>query len=323
MKNNNRGQTTVMMAFMIPVFLLAIAMVIDVGILSYRRIQVQTATDLAAYAGASVLSVAMTDLSQDLTKLKNEYEDARADANDAGRDRSQAGITGRFHQQLSRSIWSSITETNESAYREAVAAAGEVMQRNIPWASSDAVSCDPYYRFQGLNDSELFDIPDHGEEMLHYNYVEGGGGPFDPEEHGSESYRVQRPTEVEGDFKYRKTRMAFVCLGEAPVGYQSLSGRLGSFFASGVNGSPDDRVKAVAAAQPYGGTMRFEDVYGNNIDPESIDRVYKPSLISLQAMKEEGPDRYYELRRIDELGDGSFDITNVRLFPAGQDRPPY
>lgn len=301
------GQIILLLVPIVPVLLLALAVVVDIGILSYRRIRLQTATDLAAYAGASVLAEEMTEMSRQLSELDHEWEDASDDEKDMMFHEKIAENEVYSHEHFSQKFRNAADAINQTAYHKAVSTASSIMKRNINWASPADVDCEPYYPPLGPG-GDLMPFSILQQQGKTYDYPTGGEGPYDPSGTDGRSATVVVPIEILAP--YPQVNVAFVCRGKAPLNYPSLSGAIGRLMGIPPENSQRE-IFTYAAAQPYGGTLRTEDEGGSLMPIEDDRRNYRPAMVPLAGIT---GDNYLPLSRVAPAGGGD----NPDYFPTGE-----
>lgn len=326
--HNQRGQILTAMMLMMPLFILALVMVIDYGVLTHRRLRIQAATDLAAHAGASVMAQKLTEISNAMSDLQAQYEEALRDSKKVHFGATIAGSNKVAHEYFTNKFWDALFEANETGYAVAVDTAQQVFQQNIDWSPPDQRHCIPYYSGLGRW-GRLLPIEDKQTEKLNMDYTTGGGGPLDPSTHKTKVATVVRPSVINhdrnGDWAPNgsdQSRLAFVCQGITLLNYTFMSGRLGEAFFNLGAAAQNQNIRAVAAAQPYGGTLLVTEKNGQFIPAGDPRKTHSASLISIYNMIMD-VEHYLPLVRIARNGNQFYPQTNEPLLKSNEAIPLY
>ncbi len=137
--NNNsryqRGSSTVFFGFFMPVMLMMIVLVADIGQLIFERIRLQEVVDASTLAAANIQSIGMNeiaDLNRDALLEYNKF--VRIMGGIIWNDSGQANRAARYYGRVFNSIHGYQEEANKYFARLAQRYAQNYVQRNLPGA---------------------------------------------------------------------------------------------------------------------------------------------------------------------------------------------
>lgn len=263
----------VMLALFIPLFMILLALFVNLGLLIHQKIRLQTAVDVGSYAAAASLARDLNEiahLNENIQELYDgdssseewEYQWEDSFMNGSGEkifnDQMNVHFFANKYQNLYYQVQDRIDEINEDAMKNAYAFAEKSAKYTYYNGRDQLVEENP-------NDFQLFSLHDNqGGKMISYqtytdtqsfSYVEveaSGGNPWDPYEGHCEdciSKTVNVPLE-------KTSHVVFAARAEANVGFVNLMPDFFRVNSANYQGN-QIRLSAYAASQPYGGSVYY------------------------------------------------------------------
>lgn len=263
---NPDGQLAVFMVLVLPLFALFLAFFVNIILLIDARISMQGAVDRGAYAGAGYLAHVMNEVAI-RNRLFNE-----AYLNKEKEFGSKSKVTKEWIDKRIkelRSIQSRLlTEMNilsEEAYGKAHEVAKDVIARNQgnrPQLKFTTYT-DKFYKSRKERAFKIIDDCDDSGNCVNHTLLGGteiSGNDFDPTGHEDYSFDVLKYLIKDGSY------VAIVSGAELEFNAPLLPEYLGGKKL---------RLRAIAAAQPYGGSIKkFQDNYHPRLIPAAVPGYY-------------------------------------------------
>lgn len=274
--NTQRGQVAVLMMLFVPVALLLLVIVADVGLHLVTKLRMQVSADHAVLAASDVLANHMDALARDNHEIHRLFSEQKQNLEKVSqKSHRQSGLADiRKTQKAIDAIRSDMDDRLARGYREACNAAQVAVAKRTPWASMTPLTGElhqnctggaPMFRF----DDDYYDTEQWAKITFHH--TEGSGGFIDPKSVESAegtllSYRHKE------DGPDQQVAFALRVTSAAPPSF------LSHIF-------PQERVlEASAAAQPFGGSI-YEAAFIEDITAVEMP-LYDSSLIPLGRLQD-------------------------------------
>lgn len=289
LKDNCSGQYAVMLAFILPVFVVMISAVVVIGNLTDAKVRLQAALDRGMYAGAARLSFLMNRAGELAWEYHKSYRDLRDIFESTSQQSSSEGESKLNELETKQNeLLRQIDEISRGMYAQAHRTVYEVLDANLhlskgfagtpdykicaglPVGIADEMLCD---WMPAINRSEsAFSIVTADTVDLSYDYIQGDFA--DPSDKGGGGRAVVPFIMKDG------SRVAIAGEAEMNVRIPLLHEVFGDTL----------RMRVASAGQSYGGSIRsFGLLSGDDLNAvaESDDgRKYRyhPSLISFRGI---------------------------------------
>lgn len=233
------------MGVMIPVFVLLVALVLNVNALVDAKLRLQMATDRAAYAGAAKQAYVMNKIGEDNWQIHQLFLKLEKDLK-AGTKKSDQEAVGHVRATMVsiQQLEEDMEHRNVTAHEKATNISKQILVNNDGVATLQVKT--PSGPMLTLSDTE-----EVGQwQTLSYAYTTGSD-PFDPENHSSGersvlSYVVKTPSPT----------VVWSIAATAPLPQGILFGVLKKYLSN-----PLPQLQARATAQPYHGSIkRYKDL---------------------------------------------------------------
>ena len=268
---SRRGSVFVLVLAVVPLFVVVLAFVINIGQLMYARARLQTNLDRAAYAGAASMADSLNEMAAQNWNIHKAWRDLSRDfRNDSQRDRSTAERRhGQYEAERDAALGEMETVVNEMCWKsEAVTTDTLLMNGSDVEPEVVVLGCD---QWPGSSEDEI------EEARVGYSYITGTSfiDPDDVEHGGYETLKYVRR---------KRTPASVGVMGSRVVRPLLLKNIFGE----------DIFIQAVSAAQAFGGSIELfaqketdtiEEAEGLT-DDDGDDDLYRMSLIPVQSLTE-------------------------------------
>jgi len=266
---SKRGNVFVLVLATIPLLVVALSFVINLGQLIHARVSLQSSVDRSAYAGAASLANSLNGIAKENWNIHRAWRDLDRDfGSDSQRNRSTAGR--RYSQYEAERDYA--LEGMEMIVSESCSQARSMAEDTLFLNDSNATSevflsgCD---RMPGVSRDEV------ERERVGFSYITGGTF-IDPDDVDHGSYDALK-------YLRRRSEPAMIALSAEEIVRPLL---LTSVFGEALS------IKAFSAAQAFGGSIeRFAQKGGERIEEAERllggggeDDLYRMSLIPLRSM---------------------------------------
>ncbi|MBI2343570.1 MAG: hypothetical protein HYV02_04480 [Deltaproteobacteria bacterium] len=276
-----RGQVAVLILLLLPLAMLVVALVADVGLVIVTKMRLQVTADRAAYAAAQSLATSLASLATQNAEIHQEFTEQVTELAVSQQQNAAAGRARIAARQATiDTMRTAMDATVERGYVRACEAALGVVEAEAPWARmiplygrTRVVGPAAEQRCHGgaplfsFYQDHLF--PDQFPS-LSYTYPAAGTGWDDPaqiEEAAAPllSYRAKGPGGGQ--------QVAFALRLESPLPGGAMGGLLRSNEETAEPTNP--WLSAAAAAQPFGGSIA------------DFDPAYDATLVPLDLLRDE------------------------------------
>ncbi len=266
---SKRGSIFVLVLATIPLMVVALAFVIDLGQLIHARVSLQSSVDRSAYAGAASLANSLNGIAKENWNIHRAWRDLDRDfGSDSQRNRNTAGRRySQYEMERDHALNGMDVIVRESCFR-AKSMAEETLFMNDSKATSEVLlsGCD---RAPGASPEEV------ERERVGFSYITGGTF-IDPDDVDHGSYEALK-------YLRRASEPAMIAVSAEEVVRPLL---LKSIFGEVLS------IQAFSAAQAFGGSIEHFAQKGSETIEEAErllggggeDDLYRMSLIPLRSM---------------------------------------